>query len=118
MPAMPQLFIDRVSPALQVNWALPTSNPFRVPLLPNGGDILDVSQFRKVHVLFGQTGVQSADLLIGKISGSTLAMRETVQPSSKIQTFVLNGPEMMLALLKPPGATGTERIQLWLFLTD
>ena len=115
---MPQLFIDRISPALQVNRSLPASNPFRVPLLPSGGDILDVSRYRTLHIRIAPSSVQTVDLIMGKISGNTLASHLQFRPDDQIHRVPLAGPEILLSLLKPPGATGTEKIQLWVYLTD
>jgi hypothetical protein len=85
---------------------------------PTGG-ILDVRQFRKVHILVGSTKSTSFQVFMGKISDATLSdTRLVVQPPDhKIHTLEVVGPEMTLFLMG--GAPSRqEQVQLWVYLTS
>jgi hypothetical protein len=83
---------------------------------PTGG-ILDVSQFRRVHICVGSTTATSIQVSMGKISNATLSeTRLIVQPPNhNIHALEVVGPEMTLFLMG--GAPNTqEQVQLWVYL--
>src|SRR5512142_138547 len=113
------LFIDHVSPPLAIDWPTIYPSSFNVPLAAAGATIIEVSQYRKVNVLVGQTKASSASLTMGKLSGTTLGARFELPLDQKIHSFDVVGPELWLELMCPfDRKTPAEHVQLWLFLTS
>jgi hypothetical protein len=91
----------------------------QVQLDPQTGGILDIHEFRKVHLRVGSTRATSFQVSMGKISNRTLSeIRLTVQPpDQKTHTLEVVGPEMTLSLMG--GAPNTqEQVQIWVYLTS
>jgi hypothetical protein len=70
----------------------------QVQLDSQTGGILDIRQFRRVHICVDSTNASSFQVFMGKISGTTLSeIRLIVQPPDhKIHTLEVVGPEMVL----------------------
>lgn len=90
--------------------------PLRLDL-ESGSELLDITAFRRVSILVGETKASSCELHMGKIGGATLAQRYTVPLDSHIHTFDVVGPEIRI-LFKGGAANSTENVPLWLYLTS
>src|SRR5215212_8178598 len=91
----------------------------RAPLnTPTTGGILDVSQFRKVHICVGTTKATSFEVSMGKISNATQAERRLVvqPPNNKIHTLEVVGPELVLSFMGGP-PNSQEQVRLWVYLS-
>jgi hypothetical protein len=83
---------------------------------PGGSNALSADGYSRVSVeVRGTAKTSSFDLIMGKISGSTLADR-VASPAAdgKIHTYEVIGPEIALLLKGTPNAT--DRVQLWVYL--
>jgi hypothetical protein len=83
------------------------------------GNILDISQFRRVHICVGTTRATSIQLSMGKISNATQSeTRLIVQPpNSRIHTLEVVGPEMVLWFMGGP-PNSQEQVPLWVYLSS
>jgi len=85
----------------------------QVPL--EADPIIDVTGFRQVSFLIGQTKATSWSLFMGKISGATLSVDNAGPIDQAIHTFDVVGPEIVLVLRGGKPKT-KEKIQLWVYL--
>ncbi len=86
----------------------------RIQLDSKTGSIVDITGFRQVSVCISSQKSVSRSLMMGTISGTTLAQTYALPLDSKIHTFNVVGPEMSLYMNGP--ANTTEQIQLWIYL--
>ena len=87
----------------------------RVVLDPQTDGVIDITGFRTISVLIGPTKATSFAVLIGKISGATLADSANQPVDQKIHTFNVTGPQMVLNLNGGP-PNSHEKVQLWVYL--
>ncbi|HKA35777.1 MAG TPA: hypothetical protein VKH43_03105 [Thermoanaerobaculia bacterium] len=87
----------------------------QVQLDPQTGAFVDVTGYRSISIRTGPTSASLAELVIGKISGTTLAGLSAWTPDSQIHTFDVVGPQMAL-VLKGGQPNSTENLQLWVYL--
>jgi hypothetical protein len=116
MPDVPNVwFINLVDNPAVLNYS--QHGQAQVPLDPQTGSIIDVTDFRRVNILIGSTKASSCVMYMGKISGTTLSQSFSVPLDSSIHTFKIVGPHMNLWLMGGQPNT-TENVQLWVYLTS
>ncbi|HKF42360.1 MAG TPA: hypothetical protein VKG01_04615 [Thermoanaerobaculia bacterium] len=91
------------------------SGEAQVQLDPQTGSIVDVTTYRTISVRTGPSSASTGELVIGKISGTTLAALSTWPLDKQIHTFDVVGPQMVL-LLKGGPPNSSENVQLWVYL--
>lgn len=87
----------------------------QVQLDPQTGAFVDLTGYRSVSIRTGPTSATTAEFVIGKISGTTLAALSDWKPDNQIHTFDVVGPQMVLVLKGAP-PNSTENVQLWVYL--
>ena len=92
-------------------------NEAQVPLDPKTGNIIEVTQFRRVSILIGSTKATSFSLFMGKISGATLSREFNLPIDEDIHIFDVIGPEIAL-FFKDGTPNSNENVQLWVYLTS
>lgn len=86
-----------------------------VSLDPSNSGPIDMSGFRRVSVMIGNTKAKSCKIYMGKISGPTLAGKFDVPLDHEIHTFEVVGPQMTLWLTEGP-PNSSEQVKLWVYL--
>ncbi len=86
-----------------------------VPLDPSHD--LPTGAFRRVHLRIGSTQASKYSLYFGKISNTTLAEPKGGKIDGRIHSYDIDGPEISLLLTGGP-KHGTEKVKLWVYLTD
>jgi len=76
---------------------------------------IDVSNFRRVSVMIGNTKAKSCNIYMGKISGPTLAGKFDIPLNHEVHTFEVVGPQMTLWLTEGP-PNSNEQVKLWVYL--
>jgi hypothetical protein len=82
-----------------------------------GSNIFSVDGYTKVCVeVLGTPITKSFDLMMGKISGATLADRvaNNQAADAHIHTYQVSGPEVGIVLKGTPNTT--DKVQLWMYL--
>lgn len=87
----------------------------RILLEASTDGVIDISGFRSVSILLGDTDAKSCEMLMGKIAGTTLARETRVPLDGAIHTFDVVGPEMAL-VIKGAKPNATAEVRLWVFL--
>lgn len=77
--------------------------------------VIDVTGFRTISIRIGTTKATSFDVIIGKVSGSTLAQAFSFPMDQKIHTVDVVGPQMTL-WFKGGVANTQEKVQMWVYL--
>jgi hypothetical protein len=88
-----------------------------VNLDPQTGGIMNITEFRRVSIRIGSTTASSFDVFMGKIAGTTLAVRFTLPVDNNVHTFNIVGPELSVSL-KGGQPQSTEQVQLWVYLSS
>lgn len=84
---------------------------------PGGGNVLSLNGYTLVSMeVLGSAHTKTYDVIIGKISGSTLSsvVAAGVAAGTKIHSYQVIGPELGIVLHGAPNTT--EHIQLWVYL--
>lgn len=108
-------FINFVDTPASIKYS--PSGEAQVPLDPQTLGIIDVSGFRRASVLIGSTKASLSNVIMGKISGTTLSQFNSQPIDNKIHTFDVVAPEMSLWLTGGP-PNSKEKVQLWVYLTS
>lgn len=88
---------------------------FRVPLPPAG--ILPMGNCRHLYLEIGSGKGKGYEVLMGKISGATLAVYALKSNARDvIQSLEVKGPEVAVVLMGTPRLR--ETVQMWFYLTD
>jgi hypothetical protein len=112
MPDIPNAKLyDFVDPPAAITYS-PTGDA-QVPLDTN--PIVDVTEFRQVSVRIGTPMATSWSLVMGKISGVTLAVEHMRSVDNAIHTFDVVGPEIALWLKGGPPRS-RDKVELWVYL--
>jgi hypothetical protein len=83
----------------------------------SGSNIVSVNGYTKVCVeVLGTSITKSFDLLMGKISGATLADRVAYNQAADahIHSYPVSGPEVGLVLKGTPNTN--DKVKLWMYL--
>jgi hypothetical protein len=85
---------------------------------PTTGGILNITQFRRVHICVGTTKATSIQVAMGKISNATQSEHRLIvqPPNSRIHSLEVVGPEMVLWFMGGP-PNSQEQVPLWVYLS-
>jgi hypothetical protein len=105
-------FINFVDAPVTVSY---TAGGFgQVNLDPQTGGVIDLTGFRTFSVKIDTTKATSFAVVIGKVSGATLADSLSQPVDNKIHTYNVTGPQMVLNFTGPPNTH--EKVKLWVYL--